>query len=117
MQFRRRFLALPLLLLAQAKVMAQASPIARVSALADGRVLWNGDPILIPALSAALKKLKDANGVVWYYRENGQGQPSPQAMTVIKMVVEHSLPVSMSSKADFSDYIDAEGISKPRSKP
>jgi hypothetical protein len=62
-------------------------------------------------------KLKEANGVVWYYRENGQAEPTPQAMAAIKLIIENSLPISMSSKADFSDYIDAAGNSLPRQKP
>ena len=96
--------------------MAQTPPIARVSALADGRLLLNGEPVTVSLLSAALKNLKVANGVVWYYRENGQGEPTPQAMSAIKLIVEQSLPVSMSSKPDFSDYIDQSGNSKPRQK-
>ena len=115
MQSRRQILAL-LLVLANAKAMAQTPPIAKVSALADGRLLLNGEPVTVPLLSAALKKLKVANGVVWYYRENGQGEPTPQAMSAIKLIVEHSLPVSMSSKPDFSDYVDQSGNSKPRQK-
>ena len=116
MQSRRQIFALLLVLLGHAKTMAQTPPIARVSVLADGKLLLNGELVTLSALSAALKKLKEANGVVWYYRENGQGEPTPQAMSAIKLVVEHSLPVSMSSKADFSDYIDATGNSKPRQK-
>ena len=115
MQSRRQIFAL-LLVLVNAKAMAQTPPIARVSALADGRLLLNGEPVTLSVLSAALKKLKMVNGVVWYYRENGQGEPTPQAMSAIKLIVEHSLPVSMSSKADFSDYIDQTGNSKPRQK-
>ena len=118
MQSRRRILGL-LLVLVNAKAMAQTPPIARVSALADGRLLLNGEPVTVSLLSAALKNLKVANGVVWYYRENGQGEPTPQAMSAmsaIKLIVEQSLPVSMSSKPDFSDYIDQSGNSKPRQK-
>ena len=115
MQSRRQVFAL-LLVLANAKIMAQTPPIARVSALADGRLMLNEEPVNLSVLSTALKKLKEANGVVWYYRENGRGEPTPQAMSAIKLIVEHSLPVSMSSKADFSDYIDETGNSKPRHK-
>ena len=117
MHLRRKILALLLMLVAQANTMAQTPPIARVSALVDGKLLLNGQPIALPTLSAAFKKLKEANGVVWYYRENGQGEPTPEAMSAIKLIVEHSLPVSMSSKADFSDYINATGKSMPRQKP
>lgn len=116
MHSRRKIFAFSLALIAHANTMAQTPPIARVSALADGRLLLNGEVTSLAALSAALKKLKGANGVVWYYRENGQSEPTPQAMSAIKVIVEHSLPVSMSSKADFSDYIDEAGKSKPRQR-
>jgi hypothetical protein len=116
MHLRRQILALLAMLLAQAKATAQTQAIARVSALADGQLLLNGQPTTLSSLSAAFKRLKEANGVVWYYRESGRGEPTPEAMSAVKLIVEHSLPVSMSSKPDFSDHIDATGKSMPRQK-
>ena len=67
-------------------------------------------------LAKLLDVVKEKNGVVWYYREDGPGEPSREAIEVIKMVVERKLPISLSSKPDFSDYIDEHGNSKPRTK-
>jgi hypothetical protein len=89
-------------------------PVAKVSALASGKLLLNGQPASLATIEAEFKKLRSNNGSVWYYRENSQAEPPPEAMAVIELVVKHRLPVSMSSKPDFSDYIDQHGNSKPR---
>jgi hypothetical protein len=90
------------------------SPIAKVSALASGQLLLNGRPSDITAIEAEFKTIKEKKGSVWYYRENGKSEPPPSAMAVIQLVVKYGLPISMSSKPDFSDYIDGNGSSKPR---
>jgi hypothetical protein len=51
---------------------------------------------------------------VWYYREAGQQEPPPEAMQVIKLIADNALPVSLSSKPDFSDYIGEGGQPHPR---
>jgi hypothetical protein len=91
-----------------------AEPIARVSALASGQLLLNGQPVNLQALDTALKHLKEEHGVVWYYRQDPNHEPPPQAMDAFGLVVKYQLPISMSTKADFSDVVDANGNSKPR---
>jgi hypothetical protein len=49
-----------------------------------------------------------------YYRENARSEAGSEAMSVIDLVVKYGLPISLSSKSDFSDYIDANGQSQPR---
>jgi hypothetical protein len=93
---------------------AQPSPVARVSALASGKLLLNGSPAELAVIEAEFQRIKKSQGAVWYYRENPQAEPPPQAMAVIKLVVQYGLPVSMSSKSDFTDYIDGNGRSQPR---
>ena len=93
---------------------AQTQPVAKVSALSDGRLLLNGQPADIGAIKAELGRLKAAGGVIWYYRQNAQSEPTAQAMSVIALVAEQRLPVSMSTKPDFSDYVDEKGNSVPR---
>jgi hypothetical protein len=88
--------------------------VARVSALANGSLLLNGQKSDIRKIEVEFKRLKHAAGVVWYHRESGQGEPPPSAMAVIELVVQYGLPVSMSSKPDFSDVIDRDGRSRPR---
>jgi hypothetical protein len=88
--------------------------VLKVSVLQSGKLLANGAEIRLDDLDARLSQLKSQNGVVWYYREGGQGEPPPIAMEVMKLVVKQSLPISMSSKPDFSDTIDEQGNSRPR---
>ena len=62
----------------------------------------------------ALEKVKAKRGTVWYYRESGKGEPPAQAIEVFKLIVENKLPVSLSTKPDFSDYVDENGQAQPR---
>jgi hypothetical protein len=64
-------------------------------------------------LAAKFAELKQAGGVVWYHRENAAGEPHPNAMKVIQLVVENKLPVKLSAKPDFSDAVDDKGASHP----
>lgn len=92
-----------------------AEPVARISVLTSGQLFLNGKPVTLTTLDKSLAELKSQNGVVWYYRENAQAEPSPEAMQAIQLVAKHKLPISMSTKADFSDYVDANnGFSRPR---
>jgi len=88
--------------------------VARVSALPSGELLLNGKPSDIRSIGAELGKIKERNGEVWYYRESSQVEPHPNAMAVVELVVKHRLPISMSTKPDFSDYVDRDGRSRPR---
>jgi len=95
-------------------VAAAEPPVARVSALASGTILLNGKPTDVKSIDAELGKIKERQGEVWYYRENPQAEPHPNAMAVVELVVKHRLPISMSTKPDFSDYVDRDGRSRPR---
>lgn len=95
-------------------VSAQPSSVARVTALASGKLLLNGSPAELATIEAEFQRIKKSQGEVWYYRENSQTEPPVQAMAVIKLVVQYGLPVSMSSKPDFTDYIDGDGRSQER---
>jgi hypothetical protein len=86
----------------------------KVSVLADGTILVEAQPATFEQLDAALTRTKAANGQVWYYREAGRSQPPPEAMKVVKRIVELKLPISLSSKPDFSDWVDGKGVSHPR---
>jgi hypothetical protein len=86
----------------------------RISVLSSGKLLLDGKKASVSNLKKALAKARSENGIVWYYRESGKGEPPSQAIDMVKLVVENRLPISLSSKADFSDYIDDEGQSRPR---
>src|SRR2546426_6315524 len=79
-------------------------PMLKISVLSSGAILLDGNPVDMEQLEDSLKKAKEANDVVWYYREASAAAPPPQAMQVIQLVVKHKLIVTLSSKPDFSDY-------------
>jgi hypothetical protein len=91
-----------------------AEKIARIAVFSSGAVQLDGRPTTLPALDAELGKLKADKGMVWYHRENPPGEPPPQGTAVIQLIIKHQLPVSMSTKPDFSDYVDDKGVSRPR---
>ena len=97
-----------------AEIKAGNNPVVRISVLRSGKVLLDGKESNLSAVRKALGRAQSEKAVVWYYRENGKGEPPPQAMEVIKLIIENNLPISMSSKPDFSDYIDDKGRSQPR---
>jgi hypothetical protein len=88
----------------------------KISVLANGAMLLDGKPADLDQIDAALQAAKqtNANSQVWYYRETGSAQPPPQAMAVIQRIVNYKLKISLSSKPDFSDWVDAKGVSRPR---
>jgi hypothetical protein len=91
-----------------------ASPILKVSVLVSGAVLLDGEPTSLEELGARLESLKADRPVVWYYREAAGAEPPPEAMQVMKLVVDKRLPISLCSKPDFSDYVDRKGVSHSR---
>jgi hypothetical protein len=88
----------------------------KISVLASGAILLDGKPADIEQIDSALHAAKQANGnaQVWYYRETAAGKAPPQSMAVVQRVVAHKLAISLSSKPDFSDWVDAKGVSRPR---
>ena len=88
--------------------------VLRISVLSSGRVLLDGKKATVTKVRKALAKTSSEKGTVWYYRESGKGEPPIQAIEIVKLVVGNRLPISLSSRPDFSDYIDDEGQSRPR---
>lgn len=91
-----------------------AAPIAKVRVYRDGSVTLNDSAIPLDELPAALADLQEQNGIVWYYREDAETEPHPNAVTVIQAIVEARVPVSMSSEEDFSNVVFPDGTTRPR---
>ncbi len=85
----------------------------KISMLASGAILLDGQPGDLEQLDAALERAKQDHGQVWYYRE-ATGAAPPTGLAVIQRVVQRKLPISLSSKPDFSDWVDGQGVSHPR---
>ena len=90
--------------------------ILKIAVFKSGEIYIEKKLITLQELDSFLSENAQQNGVVWYYREVAQGDPPPQAMEAINLVIKHKRPISMSSQPDFSDTIDANGNSKPRKK-
>ena len=100
------------LVLAPCSLLAQ--PVTKVAVSASGAIALNGKRTTLAALDEEFKRLKAQSGVVWYHRENPASEPHPNATAVVQLVIKYQLPVSMSTKPDFSDYVDQTGVSRPR---
>src|SRR5579864_590282 len=77
-----------------------------------GVILLNDEAVTIEALKDSLAKVgQSAGSAVWYYRDNPAGEPHPNAMLVLQAIVDAKLPVRLSTKPDFSDFVGADGRS------
>lgn len=85
------------------------APIIKIAVFVDGRITADGLPVTVDSLRESLKQLAVQKGAVWYYREAGQGDPPPQAMQVMKAVIDARIPIRLSSRPDFSDTIGPDG--------
>ena len=94
--------------------MAETQPKTEVKVQANGDLFIDGQPTTLDAIDQRFAELAKVKGIVWYYREAGHANPPAVAIEVIKLVVKHRLPISISSKSDFSDTIDNKGVSHLR---
>ena len=90
--------------------------ILKISVFKSGEIQADGVVVNLATLEQLIANNASDNGMVWYYREAGQEEPSPQAVKVLDLIAKYRRPVSLSSKPDFSDYINREGKSVPRPK-
>jgi biopolymer transport protein ExbD len=113
----RRFvtLAIPaLIVVCSFQLMAEPTKILKIAVTADGRITANGRPVSLDALAPILRDLAKSKGTVWYYREAARAEPHPNALKVLNTIVDYDLPVSLSTKPDYSDAVDDKGRSVPR---
>ena len=88
--------------------------VTRISVLASGKILIGDKTATMAEVKKALAGMKRKRDTVWYYRESGKGEPPTQAIEVFKLIVENKLPISLSTQADFSDFVDESGQALPR---
>src|SRR5262245_49702398 len=75
--------------------------VAKIAVSRAGVINLNGHEATINEVRDALTKLAASKGVVWYYREGAdEEEPHPNAMLVIRAIVDARLPVSLSTKPD-----------------
>ena len=88
--------------------------VGKIAVAKTGAIAFNGAGTTLEKLRDQLADLRRKNGVVWYYREAGGSDPPEQAMAVMKLVIEHGLPISMSTKPDYSDVVMPDGTVRAR---
>jgi biopolymer transport protein ExbD len=90
-----------------APAVAQKAPGAdaksmKVKVTSKGEISADGQPVTPEELDARFAALKKEQGQVWYYRDNPTGAPPDNAMTVIKLVANHKLPIQMFADPEFT---------------
>jgi len=70
-------------------------PIARVEVHGDGTVTLDGAEVSLDQLRVRLKKLKDADGAVWYYRDRSGKVAEQAGEAAIKVIVGERIPVRL----------------------
>jgi hypothetical protein len=88
--------------------------IGRIRVGRTGEIWFDDARVTLDALPPLLRELRAAGGSVWYYREEVETEPVPEAMAVVRLVVEHRLPISMSTRSDFADVVLPDGSVVPR---
>ena len=97
---------------------AEPTPqVVKVAVLRDGAILVDG----VPSDGEQLKRRLSEAGQrarVLYYRDDSDRDPSSSAERSMTLVLETAMsarvPISLSSKPDFSDMVDGQGVSHPR---
>ena len=91
-----------------------SGPAAKIKIGQDGVVSLDDKTVSLDELKAALSKLKQSpRSSVWYYRENPAGEPHPNAKQVLKLIIDARLPIRLSTKPDFSDFVGLDGRPHP----
>lgn len=68
-------------------------PVARVKVTQAGAIQLNGSPASLEQLREEFARLKAADGTVWFYRENPQGEPHEQVFKVVQAAMDEELPI------------------------
>ena len=92
------YAALTLILLASMSCthkFPDSATVSRVKVAQDGKILLNGNPASLDDLKKNFEQLKANKGRVRYFRENPQADAPPQAMEVMKAIVDAGLPVKL----------------------
>ncbi len=88
--------------------------ILKVTVLTTGELLLDGVRTSVQKLEQVIKENEGTKLIVWYYREDAGKDEPPVALKVMKLLVEHRLPIRLSSNPDFSDAISDIGQSLER---
>jgi hypothetical protein len=93
------------------------APVLKIAVLADGHITVDGSPATVDSVRVSLERLAEQKGVVWYYREAPDAKAPSEATEVIQAVIANRIPISLSSRPDYSDALGPDGRLVPREPP
>ena len=81
------------------------SNVIKVYVERDGKITADGNVISLEDLNSSFSKLKTSNGMVYYARDNPEGDPPQESMKVMYLIVKYKLPVKLYTDKTFSVLI------------
>ena len=88
--------------LPEQKIVVVDSNIIKVYVDETGLITANENSISLEALDSSFSKLKASNGMVYYSRANGQGEPPPESMKVMELVIKYEVPIKLFTDKTFT---------------
>jgi hypothetical protein len=92
------------------EIMEDMATVLKVSVLANGTLLLDGNPVTLEALAQAMDAAPNGGTQVWYYRENAAGEAPAAAIPVMKLIVERRLPLRLYTRPDFLDGLAPDAV-------
>jgi hypothetical protein len=96
------------------QVRTDEGPIGKIAVTAAGVISFDGVAITLDSLKLKIADLRKRSGTIWYYREAAGSAPSAEATAVLRLIAESRLPISLSTKPDYSDVVLPDGTTRPR---
>jgi hypothetical protein len=85
------------------------APILKIAVMATGVITADGLPTSLESLRVSISSIAQRKGMVWYYREAAQTAAPPQSAEIVKLIIEHRVPVRFSTRPDYSDSVGRDG--------
>lgn len=93
---------------------SESETVVRISARQDGSLMLDGAQMSPEQALKELESMDPGHTVIWYYREAPREPPHPAVAGVVRAIAELGFPVSLSTQADFSDFVGLDKKSRPR---
>lgn len=81
------------------------SNVIKVYVEQTGMITANGNSISLKDLDSSFSKLKLSNGIVYYSRANVEGDPPPESLKIMDLIIKYRLPVKLYTDKTFSVVI------------
>ena len=91
-----------------------AMQVAKIQVSPSGGIVIDGRAASLHQLEETLAREKKERGEIWYYREAPTSEPTDAQIRVFTKIMNSGLHITLSTRSDFSDWVDDEGLSHPR---